>query len=401
MQSPKEQSKSSQINYSSWVDNGPAKKRSYAPPSLRSMLSNTNYPSRTNNERRAEATEDHSLESDEEHNHQPRRNNDNNDEIIEEYEEFNDEELEQLITAHYKQRYAPLSTSFVIVQLIILPLMMWQCGVAPLEINPMIGPYPDSLNYWGAKNAVLIIEDGELYRLITPIFLHGGLIHLAGNVLVQIDQGNRWEKEWGSLIWIIIYIGSAIGSSVLSVIAMPDQISVGSSGAIMGLFGAKFAEIVVLCCERSTTLREFAAEQSRKKQACHVIFGIILVMAMSFIPYVDWAAHLGGLVAGFALGIVLFSFTMKNKFGTVFWLCVGIASCFALYTTFIAIMFTTETDDEMRDICEYYRQFFEDYECKCQLNENWQEQKNAWFANYANYYNGNGQEGGGDYGGGK
>lgn len=365
------------------------------------MLSNNNYPSRTNNKRRAEATEEYSLETDEEHNNrQQRRGNNGDSEDDDEIEEFNDEELEQLVTAHYKQRFAPLSTSFVIVQLIILPLMMWQCGVAPLEINPMIGPYPDALNYWGAKNAVLIIEDGELYRLITPIFLHGGLIHLAGNVLVQIDQGNRWEKEWGSLIWIIIYIGSAVGSSVLSVIAMPDQISVGSSGSIMGLFGAKFAEIVVLCCERSTTLREFAAEQSRKEQACHVIFGIILVMAMSFIPYVDWAAHLGGLVAGFAMGIVLFSFTMKNKFGTVFWLCVGIASCFALYTTFIAIMFTTETDDEMRDICEYYRQFFEDYECKCQLDENWQENYNyAWLANYANYYNGNGQEGGDDDGG--
>lgn len=407
MESPNEQSTSSQIHYSSWVDNtGPSttkrspstKKRSYAPPSLRAMLSNNKYPSRTNNIRR-EATEDYSLDTDEERNHQPqRRDND-----VDEFEEFNDEELDRLETAHYKQRCAPLSTSFVIVQLIVLPLMMWQCGVAPLEINPMIGPYPDALNYWGAKNAVLIIEDGELYRLITPIFLHGGLIHLAGNVLVQIDQGNRWEKEWGSLIWIIIYLGSAIGSSVLSVIAMPDQISVGSSGSIMGLFGAKFAEIVVLMCERSSTLREFAAEQSRKDQACHVIFGIILVMAMSFVPYVDWAAHLGGLVAGFAMGIVLFSFTMKNKFGTVFWLCVGIASCFALYTTFIAIMFTTETDDEMRDICEYYRQFFEDYECKCQLDENWQENYNyEWLANYANnYYNGNGQEGGADDGGGK
>lgn len=251
----------------------------------------------------------------------------------------------------------------------------------------MIGPYPDALNYWGAKNAVLIIDDGELYRLVTPVLLHAGIIHLAGNVLVQMDSGNRWEKEWGSLIWMIVYGGSAVGSSVLSVIAMPDQISVGSSGAIMGLFGAKFAEIVVLLCETGTTVRELAAQQSRKEQACHVIFGIIIVMAMSFIPYVDWAAHLGGLVAGFAIGIVCFSFTMRNKFGTVFWLGVGVATCFVLYSTFIAIMFTTETDDEMRDICAYYQKHYEGYECTCQLDEDWA-------ANYNYAWGGDG--GGGD-----
>ena len=151
-------------------------------------------------------------------------------------------------------------------------------------------------NYWGAKNAVLIIDDGEFWRLFTPIFLHAGLIHLGGNVMVQIDAGNTWEKEWGSVIWMIIYIGSAFGSSVLSTICMPDNISVGSSGAVMGLFGAKFSEIVLLCCEKSTNLRERSDERSRKQQAALVIGGIVIVALMSFIPYVDWAAHLGGMV---------------------------------------------------------------------------------------------------------
>jgi len=279
------------------------------------------------------------------------------------------EEPNALRKAHYKQKYAPLSTTFVILQIIILPIMMIQCGVAPLELNPMIGPYPDALNYWGAKNAVLIIQDGQVYRLVTPIFLHAGIIHLLGNVLVQIDSGNRWEKEWGSLVWFIIYIGSAIGSSVLSVICMPDQISVGSSGAIMGLFGGKFAEIVVFMCEKGKTVSQLAAEKSRRVQACHVILGIIIVMAMSFIPYVDWAAHLGGLVTGFVIGIVCFSFTMRSKFGAVFWLGVGIAASVVLYSTFIAIIFTTKTDDEMRDVCGYYQKHFPDYECKCMLDE--------------------------------
>lgn len=383
--SPKEQSIISKIYYSSWNDTGPAtkeekrtkKKRSYVPPSILS-----NSPKRSKRADEEATAEDYALER-------------NNDSHLDDEDEIIDED--QLETAHHKQNHAPLSTIFVMLQIIILPLMMWQCGVAPLEINPMIGPYPDALNYWGAKNSVLIIDDGEVYRLVTPIFLHAGLIHLAGNVLVQMDTGHRWEKEWGSLIWIIVYLGSAIGSSVLSVIAMPDQISVGSSGAIMGLFGAKFAEIIVLLCEKVTTVRELAASQSRKEQACHVVLGIIIVMAMSFIPYVDWAAHLGGLVAGFAIGIVCFSFTMRNKFGTLFWLGVGIAICCILYSTFIAIMFTTETDDELRDVCAYYQKYFEGYECKCQIDEEWAANHNyAWGANYMN---GQGGGGGGNDGG--
>ena len=186
---------------------------------------------------------------------------------------------------HYRQRHAPFSTMFCVVQCVILPVMMRQCGVAPLSVNPMVGPYPDTLNYWGAKNAVLIVEDGEVYRLVTPIFLHAGVIHLLGNVMVQAEVGNRWEKEWGSLIWMIIYMGSAVGSSILSTCFMPENISVGSSGAVMGLFGAKFSEIFLLCCERSRSLRDLAAEKARKRQVCLVVGGLVIVSLMSFIPY--------------------------------------------------------------------------------------------------------------------
>ena len=159
---------------------------------------------------KAEATEDYQLDDD--------RTMDSEDHRRAEASGLVGEET------HYKQRYAPFSSAFILVQCIILPVMMWQCGVAPLDINPMIGPYPDALNYWGAKNAVLIVEDGEAYRLVTPIVLHAGVIHLMGNVMVQADVGNRWEKEWGSLVWMIVYMGSAVGSSIVSTCFMPDNI---------------------------------------------------------------------------------------------------------------------------------------------------------------------------------
>ena len=105
----------------------------------------------------------------------------------------------------FKQRYGYCSIIFSFVQTCVLIAMMAQCGVAPMRINPMIGPYPDALSYWGAKNAVLIIEDGEWWRLQSPILLHAGVLHLVGNVGVQIETGVFFEKEWGSPIWLAVY----------------------------------------------------------------------------------------------------------------------------------------------------------------------------------------------------
>jgi len=301
-----------------------------------------------------------------------------NREATEEYQLQDDKEVDSAHrsngsypeSAHFKQKYAPLSTFFCIIQCIILPLMMWQCGIAPMNINPMIGPYPDALNYWGAKNAVLIIEDGEFWRLLTPIFLHAGIIHLAGNVMVQADAGNQWEKEWGSIIWIIVYVGSAFGSSVFSTCFMPDNISVGSSGAVMGLFGAKLSEILLLCLEKSTNEEERAGARSRKQQATLVIGGIVIVMAMSFIPYVDWAAHLGGVLAGFVLGLVCFSFKIRSWFFMLIWFVVGVGSTIALYSALMAYMYNgVEVNEDLRDVCGYYQQYFDDYECRCMLDE--------------------------------
>jgi len=184
-----------------------------------------------------------------------------------------------------RQRYGYFSIFFGAIQCVILALMMWQCGVAPMNINPMFGPYPDALSEWGGKNSILIVEDGEWWRLITPILLHAGVIHLFCNVAVQLELGVFFEREWGSMTWLIIYMSSAIGSSVLSVITMPDAVSVGSSGAVMGLFGAKLSEIICRACEKSDTAQDRVAHQVRKEQCIGVSCSVVVVLAFSFIPY--------------------------------------------------------------------------------------------------------------------
>ena len=184
-----------------------------------------------------------------------------------------------------RQQYGYLSILFSLAQTVILAIMMWQCGVAPLNINPMVGPYPDALSEWGAKNAVNILDDGDWWRLVTPILLHAGVIHLFCNIAVQLETGAFFEREWGSVNWLIIYLVSAVGSSVLSCIAMPGNISVGSSGAVMGLFGGKLGEVFCRACESKKTAQGRIGHQVRKEQLGGVTCAVVLVMAFSFIPY--------------------------------------------------------------------------------------------------------------------
>jgi membrane associated rhomboid family serine protease len=270
-----------------------------------------------------------------------------------------------------RQNWGYCSIFFSVVQTVILLVMMWQCGVAPMRINPMFGPYPDALSEWGGKNSVLILEDGHWWRLMTPILLHAGIIHLLCNVAVQLETGVFFEKEWGSARWLTVYLVSAVGSSVLSVIVMPNAVSVGSSGAVMGLFGGKLAEVLLKACERKQTQQEKVAHQVRKEQCFGVTCSVVVVMLFSFIPYVDWAAHMGGLAAGFVVGILVFATEIENKFWRFFWMLVGIIATTASFTVAIKYMYSgsIETIEELRDVCGYYMENFEDYECNCMREE--------------------------------
>ena len=270
-----------------------------------------------------------------------------------------------------RQKYGYFSILFSIVQTLILALMMWQCGIAPLSLNPMVGPYPDALSEWGGKNSVLILEDGETYRLLTPILLHAGVLHLIGNIAVQLETGAFFEQEWGSVRWLIIYLSSAVGSSILSVIAMPLAVSVGSSGAVMGLFGGKLAEVVLKACERRITEQDEIAHEVRREQCCIVTASVILVMLFSFIPFVDWAAHLGGLAAGFVVGWTVFAWDIAGYGCKLVWFLVGLAMTVTTFALAIQYMYSGEVEsvDDLRDVCGYYKQHFEDYECNCMRDE--------------------------------
>jgi rhomboid protease GluP len=150
----------------------------------------------------------------------------------------------------------------------------------------------------GATNAYAIVVEGQVWRLVTAIFLHGGLLHIGFNTLVLMDLGPQLEELYGSARYLFLYVVTGIAGYVLSLgwalATGGPGISVGASGALMGLIGAMIAV---------TSRRGGAYMQMVRSQLVKwVIYIFVLGLLMRGI---DNAAHLGGLAAGFLIGRVM------------------------------------------------------------------------------------------------
>ncbi len=93
--------------------------------------------------------------------------------------------------------------------------------------------------YHWAMVPVLVTQEGTWQTLLTSMFLHGGLLHLAGNILFLWIFGDNMEDEMGHLGYLVFYLASGIGAGAAHVFAAPwSQVpTVGASGAIAGVMG--------------------------------------------------------------------------------------------------------------------------------------------------------------------
>ncbi len=138
-----------------------------------------------------------------------------------------------------------------------------------------------------------IFQDHEWWRLVTAGFLHGGMAHILMNGWVLMDLGATIEIVYGPARLIVFYLVTSVAGFLLSAWWSP-VISIGASAALFGYIGAMIALGVA---NPSSAGRMIRGQYTR-----WAIWG----MVYSFIPglHVDWAAHLGGLASGFALGYV-------------------------------------------------------------------------------------------------
>ena len=152
----------------------------------------------------------------------------------------------------------------------------------------------DLLYNIGALVSSMMTDTGCWYRLITSMFLHADLMHVAGNMIMLYLAGDIMERVCGHLFFIVLYVVSGLGGSVLSVacdwIKHTDSISVGASGAVFGIVGALLF------------LTIFSRGSYAGITTGRVVFMIIYMLYLGFTtPSINNAAHIGGILSGFVL----------------------------------------------------------------------------------------------------
>lgn len=195
---------------------------------------------------------------------------------------------------------------FVCTVALIYSIYLNDWNIEPLKDNPMIGPSSRTLERMGAKRTILIVEDGEWYRLFSPMILHAGVIHYALNMLALWFIGSAVELNHGFMAAAILFVIPATGGNILSAIFLPEFITVGASGGIFGLIGACIADICInwnLLFSKQVNSGRDGTRLRHVRVLLWLLFDILINCLVGLTPFVDNFTHLGGMVYGFLCGL--------------------------------------------------------------------------------------------------
>ncbi len=159
----------------------------------------------------------------------------------------------------------------------------------------------------GAMITEVVLRDGEFYRLFTAMFLHADVQHLANNMIMLALVGAIVENYTGHAFYLFMYILAGLFGNMIS---MAYEIrnnlrwfSVGASGALMGLVGFVVVWIVI---NRHSFIR------NRNMVFRLLLLSVFVIQACFFQEGANTAAHLGGFLTGFVLGII-YILVLKNE----------------------------------------------------------------------------------------
>jgi rhomboid protease GluP len=176
-------------------------------------------------------------------------------------------------------------------------------------------------------NAPGLVFAGELWRLLSSVFLHGGILHLLFNMWALLTVGPLMEQIYGPRRLLSMYVATGIAASFTSAVWRGGEAlgpGVGASGAICGLIGAAAA----WGWRRGGRVGEGIKGQ--------MVQWAIYVLVAGFLIGFDNAAHLGGLISGGILGLVMSdgpprSAAARAAWGGAAWFCgLLIAASFAM-----------------------------------------------------------------------
>ena len=135
-----------------------------------------------------------------------------------------------------------------------------------------------------------LLQDHQWWRLVTAMFLHGGLLHIGLNMMSLMQLGPALEELYGSARYFFLYVFTGAFGFLAS--ALTGHFSLGASGALLGLVGAMLA---ITSKRGGSFMRDLRSR---------LITSVVILFAVGFMGAfrIDNAAHLGGLAAGFVIG---------------------------------------------------------------------------------------------------
>jgi len=166
-----------------------------------------------------------------------------------------------------------------------------------LGASMLSSPSGQGLVDWGANFGPYTVG-GQWWRLLTAVFIHSGLLHIAFNMWCLWDLGRLAESVYGHWTFAIVYLICGLFASLASIWWNPNVLSVGASGAIFGIAGALIS---------SFYLGEFSLPRSAIAGTLRslLIFAGYNLFFGAVIGHIDNAAHIGGLIMGLILGALI------------------------------------------------------------------------------------------------
>jgi len=173
----------------------------------------------------------------------------------------------------------------------------------------------------GAKS--ILVFAGQWWRLVTAVFLHAGLFHIGMNIWCLVDLGPEVESLFSSTKFVVIYLVTGVAGFLLSAVWNPLVLSVGASGAVLGLIG-----VLIGASFHHGHLGKDYRRQLWRWVIYILIFGLLPFFA------VDNAAHIGGLVAGFILGYLIPEGEPSTRNGENLWNALAVLSVVVIAGSF-------------------------------------------------------------------
>ena len=138
------------------------------------------------------------------------------------------------------------------------------------------------------------IHDHQYWRILTGAAMHGGLLHVAMNSYAFYSFGKIFEMLTNRAHLAIVFLLAAVGGGALSLVLVPNGISVGASGGIVGLIGY----LAVYAFRR----RDFISKEFRRGLLFNI--GFILLYGVLLYQVIDNYGHIGGLITGAVYGFI-------------------------------------------------------------------------------------------------